>query len=271
MVLVPLALHMNHSRHIGEQYWSVGTGFASGMWFSPSYLTNPMTLAVLLARFTLEILTPLGLVGLLVGLPFVYRRLPDGSENRALFFGVWLIAAAIYFFALLGGNVRQTYYQLWLLPPCAGIIGYAWQLLREHLPGSRRLIWLFVPAVVIWSFWGAHPYYELRTPILEAAEAFDEVDPQRSWIITYPAGFNCHYYLNRRGWCGRDVDRDYRWVAPGNPEYIEQRMTRGAKFCVVFTKDPKAPRDFVIEEYLARNHELVREGEGFLIYRLRPR
>ena len=73
-----------------------------------------------------------------------------------------------------------------------------------------------------------------------------------------------------RAACGRDVDRNYRWEATGNPEYIEQRITRGAKFCVVFTKDPKAPRDFVIEQYLARSHDLVREGEGFLIYRLAP-
>ena len=264
VVLVPLALWMRHSAAIGEQYWSVGTSFSSGAWFSRQWVTA-QSLSLMVQRFTKEILTPLGMVGVLAGLPLVSRR------SGQFLFTMWLLAALAYVLVLLGGNLRQTYYQLWLVAPAAGLAGCAWEKLVSSSGRGRRLWPWLVAGLLVWVTWGIHNYYDQEEAIPRARQALDQVDPQHFWVIVYPAGYNCLYYLDRQGWCGRDLDRDYNMAAVSSPEYVTERVARGAKYCVVFTApNPIEFRDTKIEAYLARSYRRVARGEGFEVYRLAP-
>jgi len=262
-VLVPTVFWMKHLATIRAQYFGVATHLESGMWGSWALISSPSIWALFIDRFTKEILTPVGIAGTLVGLGLVRRG------RREWFLVVWLLAVVIYFFVLLGGNARQTYYQVWFLPPCAGLLGFAWEQLRQHLPGARRLAPALGVAFLVWAGWGLQSMFEIQGAVLRAAKALDQVDPARSWVIVYPAAYDCMVYLNRQGWCGQDVKYPHPWEAPGNPQYIVDRVRRGARFCVIFTENARAaPRDRVVEDWLARETPRVYHDLEFDIYRL---
>ncbi len=264
MVLVPVPFYMRHLASLRETYWGVGTHLQSGMWFSWEQFTSPAVWSLFVDRFTRQILTPFGIVGVVAGAALMRPKF------RQWFLVMWLLGCVVYLIAMLGGNARQAYYQLWFVAPCAGIAGYAWQMVKLHVPSPRRLGVVLAGALVVWCAWGTQSYFDSDDSVLRAAEALDEVDPNRSWIIVYPAGHNCLYYLNREGWCGRDVPFPHPWQAPGNPEYIRERADRGARFCLVFTGAlALADRDSVIEEYLSRTAPCVYHDPEFDIYRLR--
>ncbi len=264
-VLGPIPCYMKHLATVRASYWGVGTHLESGMWFSPSAFTSLPLWSLFVDRFTRQVLTPVGIVGVAAGVAFLQPK------RREWFFTAWLIAVVACFVAMLGGNARQAYYQLWFVAPCAGITGYAWEMMRRHLPRSRWLQPVLVAVLVVWCTWGIRPLFRDEGTVLKAARALDRADPDRSWIIVYPAGYNCLCYLNRQGWCGRDVTFPHPSEAPGNPEYIRERVRRGARFCVVFTRGAiSASRDLAIEEYLEREAARVYHDSDFDIYRLTP-
>jgi hypothetical protein len=262
-VLVPIPLYMKHMAAIRETYWGIGTHAQGGMWFSFGQLTSPAVWSLFVDRFTKIVLTPIGIAGVATGLALI-------KPKRAEWFWVaWFMAAVVYLIVVLGGNARQAYYQLWFVAPCAGIAGFAWQTVRRYVPDGRWLAPLVGGTLVVWCAWGVQPLFESEDYVLKAAPALDHVVPEDSWIIVYPAGYNCLYYLNRDGWCGRDVRFPTPWEAPGNPRYIEDRVKRGAKFCVIFTGSTSATtRDTVVESYLADAADRVYHDPDFDVYRL---
>jgi len=265
-VLGPIPFYMKHLATIRATYWGVGTHLESGMWFSPAQFASLSVWSLFADRFIREILTPVGIVGVAVGVAFLRPK------RREWFLAAWLIAVVVCFLAILGGNARQAYYQIWFVAPCAGITGYAWEVMRRHLPPSRSLAPGLIAMLLVCGAWGIHPLFDRERSVLKAAQALDTVDPGRSWIIVYPAGYNCLCYLNRQGWCGRDVAFPHPWEAPGNPEYIRERTRRGARFCVIFTRGAiAAPRDLAIEGYLEREAARVYHDPDFDIYRLTTR
>jgi len=135
---------------------------------------------------------------------------------------------------------------------------------------QRRLAAWLLGGLLVCAAWGVHNYYDHDTPVLEAKAALDRVDPGKRPVIVYPAGYNCLYYLQRPGWCGRDVGRSYDMGAARRPEYLTQRIARGARFCLIFT-DPRPAdfRDRTTEAYLAAHFPRVCHETGFDIYRLR--
>ena len=262
-LLLPVMLYMKHMAVLRAMYFGVNTSSGGGLWFSTEFLFSPRIWSLFISRFTKETLTPFGIVGVALGLPLLRRR------SRQWFLLVWLIAVIGYFLAVLGGNTEQAYYQLWFIPPCAGMIGYAWQRFRSCGPTSRLTVPVAVLGLVTWCGWGTEPLYEYHEVYAKAAAALDEVDPEDSWIVVYPAGYNCLYYLGRDGWCGRD--KVYPAVEPahGNPDYITERVRRGARYCVILTGGIyEGSRDLVVEEYLAREAACLYEDPAFAIYRI---
>ncbi len=225
--LLPAAAYYTHAhRNIGPHYFTVGVGFGGDMWFDARDFLNPKSYSLMLNRLLKDHLTAVGMVLLVLGL-FYGRR----TARRQLLFHWWLMGVVVYFVAVSGGNLRQTYYQLPLLPAAAGLVGIGWSLvgrLRVLRPGGNTaLLALFLVLCV----WGAQPFYEEYTPILRAAAALDRFDPGRAPVIVMPPGYGCLYYLGRPGWVGREsMGKPPEWVKSAadvpSPAYIEDRVRR---------------------------------------------
>ncbi len=267
---LPAAAYYLHGHtNIGPHYFTVGVGFGGQMWFSLSQFLKPSNWSLMVNRLLKDHLTAVGLVLLIIGL--FWRR-----PARAALFRWWLAAVALYVVVVWGGNVRQTYYQLPLLPAAAGLVGWGWALvsrLRPIRPGGNAAL---VLAFLVLAAWGAQPFYEEYTPILRAARHLDQLDPSRSQpVIIMPPGFGCLYYFHRPGWVGREaMGKPPEWIkrpedVPG-PLYIEDRIRRGARWAVYFKAPPRiaAPE---IERYLRSHFAIAAETGDYIIFDLTRR
>jgi hypothetical protein len=266
---IPALLYYWHAHHnIGPHYFTVGVGFGGQMWFSPSHFMRPASYSLMLSRLQKEHLTAVGLVLLVIGALCRPRRF------YVHLFHWWLFAVILYMIVVSGGNLRQNYYQLPLLPPSAALVGIGWANLsriRCLRPGAGAL----VPVFLILAVWGAQPFYEEYTPILRAAAALDRLDPHKQPVIVMPPGYGCLYYFHRPGWVGREhMGKPPQWIrstgdVPG-PEYIEDRMRRGARWAVYFNAPPNeaAPG---IYGYLASHFSVALKDPDFTIFDLTRR
>jgi hypothetical protein len=268
---VPAALYYWHAHtHIGPYYFTVGVGFAGQMWFSPAHFLRPASYSLMLSRLVKEHLTALGIVLLVVGLFYAPR-----GRWRPHLFHVWLAAVVLYMIVVSGGNLRQDYYQLPLLPAAAGLVGTGWAWLsrtsRLTRPGKAALLVLFA----VLAAWGAQPLYEEYTPILRAAQVLDRLDPSRQPVIIFPPGYGCLYYFHRPGWVGREaMGKPQAWIKspadiPG-PAYIEARIRRGARWAVYFAAPPHEARPDLLQ-YLRQHFALVWRDPDFYIFSLSQR
>ncbi|MCX7599607.1 MAG: glycosyltransferase family 39 protein, partial [Armatimonadetes bacterium] len=269
--LLPAALYYTHAhRNIGPHYFTVGVGFGGNMWFAPQHFLSPKSYSLMVNRLLKEHLTAVGMVLLVLGL--FYRA---GRPKRETLFVWWLVGVLAYFVAVSGGNLRQTYYQLPLLPAAAGVVGPAWALvsrLRAFRPGGNTALVALFAAL---SIWGAQPFYEEYTPILRAAAALDRLDPSRQPVIVMPPGYGCLYYLRRPGWVGREtMGKPAEWIRnPSDipsPAYFEERIRRGARWVVFFNAPPQDARPDLLE-YLRANFRVVHSDPDFLIFDLSRR
>ena len=104
------------------------------MWATLHDFVRPGNYALMLSRLLKDHLTAVGTVLLPIGL-LAY----EGDRFRWHLFHVWLGAVLLYFVVVSGGNLRQTYYQLLLLMPAAGLIGLGWDRI-SRLAGVSRLV-----------------------------------------------------------------------------------------------------------------------------------
>jgi hypothetical protein len=269
VTLAPALAYYWHAKHnIGAHYFTVGVGFGGGMWFAVKDFTRPGNYSLMLMRLLKDHLTAVGMALLPMGL-----FLPVGRASRPprleasgatgetpvvpgtapYLFPVWLGAVLLYFAVVSGGNLRQTYYQLPILLPAAGLIGLAWDRLVQSRVLTRWANAVLVALFLALCVWGVQPFYEPYTPILEASAALDRMDPSGRAVVIFPPGYGCLYYFHRPGWVGREfLGRAPAEVAaediPG-PLYVTSRISRGAHWAVYFTTaGPGARND--LEGYL---------------------
>jgi len=267
---LPAALYYWHAHHnIGPEYFSVGVGFGGQMWFSPDHFLHPAGYSLMLNRLLKDHLTAVGAVMLVLGL--LYRR---RGRFRLTLFHWWFLAVALYMVVVSGGNLRQNYYQLPLLPAAAGLIGLGWATL-SRAARLRPAITALVAVFLVLAVWGAQPFYEEYTPILKAAAALDRLDPGKHPVIVMPPGYGCLHYFHRPGWVGREaMGKPPEWVSspadvPG-PEYIEDRIRRGARWAVYFSA-PANEDNPGVRRYLRRSFVAAQRGPDFTIFDLSRR
>ncbi len=265
--VVPAALYYHHAYvDIGSQYFTVGVGFGGGMWFSVGDFLRPGNYSLILNRLLKDHLTAVGLVLLPLGLVAT-----NNGRFRWNLFHVWLGAVLLYFIMVSGGNLRQTYYQIPMILPAAGLIGVGWDRL-SRMPGiSRAGALVLVVIFLVLAAWGVQPFFERYKPILAAAQRLDQIDPAQQPVIIFPPGYGCLYYFNRPGWVGREgFGKSPGAVSPADvpgPEYITNRIDRGARWAVYFdTTGPGARPD--LKQHIEDNYATAFRDEGYTIFRL---
>ncbi len=279
----PAAYYWHAKQHIGAHYFTVGVGLGGGMWFALQDFIRPGNHSLMLMRLLRDHLTAVGLVLLPVGmflLPSWRGRrspaycvrgrtptpAPEGPGPAAPYlFHFWLAAVLLYFIVVSGGNLRQTYYQLPLLLPAAGLIGLAWDRLACSGVLTRWSRALLVALFLALCVWGVQPFYEPYTPILQASAALDRLDPRGQPVLIFPPGYGCLYYFHRPGWVGREfLGRSASEVPPEDiPSalYVKNRIARGARWAVYFTAaGPGARPD--LEAYLRTTYYRAALGEA---------
>lgn len=270
LAVLPAAAYYWHAHtHIGPKYFTVGVGFGGQMWLSIAHFLRPASYSLMVSRLLKDHLTAVGMVLLVIGL-----GLRDRGRMRVGLFHWWLVAVVAYMIVVSGGNLRQTYYQLPLLPAAAGLIGLGWAALlrsRRVAVGAAAL----VPVFLILAVWGAQPFYEEYTPILRAAAALDRLDPDKQPVIIMPPGYGCLYYFRRPGWVGREsMGKPPEWIRSPedipSPRYIEARIERGARWAVYFRALAHEDRPEILR-YLARNFTIAKMDKDFLIFDLGQR
>ena len=268
VALAPAVAYYYHAKvDIGREYFTVGVGFGGGMWFSPHDLLSPQAWSLMLDRMLKDHLTAVGLVLLPVGL---LMWLP-GRPRQAHLFQVWLVAVLVYFVVVSGGNLRQSYYQLPLLLPAAGLIGLGWERLVRTRAVNR---WSQAALVVLFLAlcgWGVQPMFEQYRPIQAAAAELSRLDPARQPVILFPPGYGALYYFDRPGWVGREgMGKPEGQVAPADvpgPLYISTRIGRGARWAVYFLGGGAGERPD-LEQYLQVHFRLAAQSEGYEIFDL---
>ncbi len=167
LTLLPAAIYYHHAlADIGRHYFTVGVGREGGMWFTVRDLLNPGAYSLMMMRLLRDHLTAVGVVLLPIGL---FAR-PAGRRAPWLF-PVWLGAVALYFVVVSGGNLRQTYYQLPLLLPAAGLIGLGWDRLLGKGALTRGSHAALLAIFLILCAWGVQPFFQPYPPIRAAAQA----------------------------------------------------------------------------------------------------
>ncbi len=300
LTLGPALVYYWHAQQaIGAHYFTVGVGFGGGMWLAAKDFLRPGNYSLMLQRLLKDHLTAVGMVLLAVG--FLLRRSPPrtgetpvppegvsappllqeegagGEPPRARYepapcsgeapylFHVWLGVVLLYFVLVSGGNLRQTYYQLPLLLPAAGLIGLAWDRLIQSRVVNRWSNGVLVALFLVLCAWGVQPFFEPYTPILQASAALDRLDPAGKPVIIFPPGYGCLYYFHRPGWVGREAMG--RSPAETRPEdlpgslYVTNRIARGARWAVYFASTGPGGRDD-LETYLRTTYRRVLLGEG---------
>ncbi len=278
--LLPAALYYWHAKvHIGAHYFTVGVGFGGGMWFSLRRFLDPSNYSLMMQRLLKDHLTALGVVLLPLGLlatgcVWKWPAAGTGADDRRVdwnVFHAWLGAVVLYFIVVWGGNIRQTYYQLPLLPPAAGLIGVGWFRLSRLGGVSRWLTPTLLAIFLVLCVWGVQPFFEQYTAIHQAAAQLDTLDPAKAPVIIFPPGYGCLYYFNRPGWVGREgMGKPPSQVAavdvPG-PLYINDRIKRGARWAVYFIVTGQERRPD-LQKYLQQNFATVCETAAFEIFDL---
>ncbi len=268
LAVAPAVAYYYHAKvNIGQHYFTVGVGFGGGMWFSWQDFLRPGNYSLMLSRLLRDHLTAVGLVLLPIGL-FVR---PTPSRSRFHLFHIWLGAVLLYFVMVSGGNLRQTYYQIHLLLPAAAFIGLGWDRLVQTGAVNRWSNAALAVIFLVLCAWGVQPFFEQYTPILQASQALDQMDPAGRRVIIFPPGFGCLYYFNREGWVGREaMGRSPEQVPPEDlpgPLYVTDRLQRGARWAVYFEESgPGARPD--LRNYLRQHYRRAYRGEGFEIFDL---
>lgn len=168
----------------GTTYWSFFT---------------PETLALNAKFFAVHLMTPLGAIAVIAGL------LKKGKTSADSFFAVWASAAVVYLLASWPTAVRQSYYQLALLPPCAYLAGRGLVWSWDH---GRQAGRVFVAAGALLTLpFLAHYYSKLYfltaegRAVVEAGRAVDAQVPGDARIVaSYGSSPILLYYANRKGW-----------------------------------------------------------------------
>jgi hypothetical protein len=266
--LAPAVAYYLFARYaIGENYFTVGVGFGGGMWFSPSHFLHPGNWSLMLQRLNRDHLTAVGLT--LLPLGFFAR--PAEGEARWGLFHAWLIGVLAYFVVVSGGNIRQNYYQLPLIPAAAGLIGLAWHRLAESEALHRCAIPTLAVVFLGLAGWGVQPMFEEYRPIRQAAAELKAIDPSLRPAIIFPPGYGCLYYFDRKGWCGREgLGRPPESVKPQDvpgPVYIEYRRGYGAQWAVYFDVQNQEGRPD-LRAYLDAHYPAVVARQDYHIYDL---
>ncbi len=270
LAILPAAAYYYHAKvNIGAHYFTVGVGFGGGMWSSLDDFLRPGNYSLMLNRLLKDHLTAVGLVLLPLGV-LAY----DNGRFRWNLFHVWMGAVLLYIVVVFGGNLRQTYYQLPLLLPAAGLIGLGWDRISRMAGVSRWTVPVLAILFLVLAAWGVQPFYEQGEPIIEAAAQLDAIDPAKQPVIIFPPGYGCLYYFERSGWVGREgFGKPTNQVAPEDvpgPQYVESRIKRGARWAAYFDSEgPGARPD--LQEYLAQNYAVAFAGRGYTIYDLAGR
>lgn len=271
MMLVPaLAYYLHAYLNIGRHYFTVGVGFGGGMWFSPVDFLKPGNYSLMMDRLVRQHLTAVGVVLLILGL----TALAEGRVRITLFH-IWLAGIAVYFVVVSGGNLRQNYYQLPMIPPAAALIALGWEQLAQSRRFSRRLDALLAVVFLGLCVWGVEPMYQPYEPIHQAATELSLLDPShKERVMLFPAGYGCLYYFDRPGWVGREgFGKAPNEVAPEDvpgPDYIQDRIRRGAHWAVYFDiKDATAQPQ--IQAYLRQEYRCVSDTPDYQIFDLTRR
>jgi 4-amino-4-deoxy-L-arabinose transferase-like glycosyltransferase len=205
-------------------------------WTTRSDLQNTERLTDLFRRFYLLHLTPIGLVGVVIG--FLHFRV-----RRRTVVDVWLLAALALAAVSLSGQFFHEFHQLPFFPALALYFGLGVQSIFETDRWSRfiRVPQLRVAAVAtlvvlsmgaaVWSF-SRSPVFllyrpnRLNTPLIDAGKAIEAATPKGSLLVVVEydrAGTNSPlllYYAHRRGW-----SFDAFAIRPMTVDYLHQRRS----------------------------------------------
>lgn len=267
LMVLPAVLYYAHARfNIGAHYFTVGVDFKGGMWINPQDFLDPGNYSLMLTRFVTQHLTAVGVVLLPLG-----ALVAQQGRVRLNVFHVWLGAVVLYLFLVSGGNIRQNYYQLHILPPAAALIGIGW----DQLLSSRRFVPILNPVLAalfgVLCVWGVEPMFEQVPAIHNCAKELESVAKNDKPAIIFPAGYGCQYYFSRPGWCGREgFGKSPSEVPPEDtpgPSYIDDRIERGAGWAVYFDFDTTGAEP-AVQQYLKDTYRLAADGAGYEIFDL---
>ncbi len=143
----------------------------------------------------------LGMWGLI---PFSFGILTSTKKN---FFALLLfVGTLIYVTVIATANVRHDYYQAFLMPPIAMLVGYGSYYLWTQKEFNRvvaRLVLLFSIAMMLMSgVFQIREYYKVNHPeIIEAGQKADELLPKDALVIAPYNGDTAFLYQTKRwGW-----------------------------------------------------------------------
>jgi hypothetical protein len=177
----------------------------------------------------------------------------------------------VYLVVVSGGNIRQNYYQLPLIPAAAGLIGLVWHRLAQAEAFRRCAVPVLASAFLILATWGVQPMFKEYRPIRQAAAELKALDPSGLPVIILPPGYGCLYYFDRPGWCAREsLGRPLSTVRPDDipgPLYIESRRGRGAHWAVYFDVQAQEARPD-LKAYLSANYAAPIVNKDYIIYDL---
>jgi 4-amino-4-deoxy-L-arabinose transferase-like glycosyltransferase len=266
--LAPAVAYYLFARYaIGEHYFTVGVGFGGGMWFSVHDFLRPGNYSLMLQRLSKDHLTAVGLTLL----PLGAFAAPEEGRPRWNLFHAWLVGVLVYLVVVSGGNIRQNYYQLPLIPAAAGLIGLVWHRLAQAEAFRRCAVPVLASAFLILATWGVQPMFKEYRPIRQAAAELKALDPSGLPVIILPPGYGCLYYFDRPGWCAREsLGRPLSTVRPDDipgPLYIESRRGRGAHWAVYFDVQAQEARPD-LKAYLSANYAAPIVNKDYIIYDL---
>jgi len=159
-------------------------------WLSPRFYTFVGGSIILL------LLTPLGFIGAVTGVPFVETR-----AKRILLYS-WLGAIIVHFYGLAGPNSGHIYYHLLLLPLAVIFFGFSveWLLSKQkpikQMLNNKVILWLGISFVIIAFAGYTVGYYKYfkymysdRMPyVLEVSNIIKKHTPRKRFVIENESG-----------------------------------------------------------------------------------
>ncbi|HKW45722.1 MAG TPA: glycosyltransferase family 39 protein [Candidatus Eremiobacteraceae bacterium] len=209
LTCVPLYLYFHHLSAIAEWHWATGITSLHVIPALNTALSSPGGLGTsilgalaLLRMLSTTILGPV-LFALGVGAWFALPR--DGRSGlRVWFFGAWLVAFAVYAFAVVNVE-RVDYYLLPALPLAALLAAGALDniaatlgLSTSALSAAGGIVAVFVTAYA--NMLEVHPYYTWSRPVYAAAGELDRRLDPNTLVIMGHYDPSVLYTIGRKGW-----------------------------------------------------------------------
>lgn len=248
-----------------------------------SYLTWNKFYLRIFESFAIFILTPLGIPLFIMG----FLMQPNHKVQGLVY--VWFCALLFYLFRTPDVNAFHYYYQLPFVPVVCIFIARALSKMLDHgfwrgtifsnFKGST-IVLVVCGIIAITSFVAIQPFYKWNRVTYNVGKFIEANTPASTLLI---AG-RCTqegplYYTDRKGWIinesgilsyiqfykGKDFPKIEKEI-----DLVEFLITKGAD--LYFTTNIKAFKsDRILEDYMHSHFEILKQGEGFIIFDLNKR